>query len=446
MTGQAAENKTKLSCPSDNCQKEYIRKQSLTNHIKSIHQSLVQGVVNYLSPQPSKDATSPVILSSQRVLFTDNDEDIADLNEAVDDQEVVRVAQRHEEIEALRVSIIPDSDFLTRTLPAGQLSDMLTHVPTKNQTSRASDKNAPPKQMTCAECVLGKEENKKQNLINKADIQAKRTLQKGFNRLTAELKECRSLLEEKTKEVVVLKQTIETKNSSDQLRSNKLNDIVEEVVKTAGDWQSCESCGVKLKGTQRLLKHQQEKHLTCTMCPENKWVGLSIAHLRIHHQNTHKVKTTNQKCDTCKLVFPDAMAKNVHDLKKHNFQCNKCNTKCSNKTSLNSHITNTHSENLEVTMMKCIVCEKGAASEAELAKHYELNHISKEDVKCTQCKETFSEKKALNSHIKDKHTISVPDKSLKCIVCEKKAENESELAKHYELNHIKSKRDSTENI
>ena len=153
-------------------------------------------MVNYLSPQPSKDATSPIILSSPRVLFTDSDED-ADLCEAVDDQEIVAVAQRQEEIEALRVSIIPDSDFLARTLPAGQLSDMLKQVQTKDKTFRALEKNAPHTKMTFAECVLGKEENKKQNLVNKADKQAKKTLQKGFNRLTAELKECRSLLEEK---------------------------------------------------------------------------------------------------------------------------------------------------------------------------------------------------------------------------------------------------------
>ena len=167
MTGQAAENKTKLSCPSDNCQKEYIRKQSLTNHIKSIHESLVQGVVNYLSPLPSKDATSPVILSSQRELFTDNDEDIADLNEAVGDQEVVGVAQRQEEIEALRVPIIPDGDFLSRTLPAGQLSTMLRYVQTQNQMSRTPEQSA-PKKLTCAECLLGKEINREQERKHKA--------------------------------------------------------------------------------------------------------------------------------------------------------------------------------------------------------------------------------------------------------------------------------------
>ena len=165
MTGQAAENKTKLPCPSDNCQKEYTRKQNLTNHIKSIHQSLVQGVVNYLSPQPSKDATPPIVLSSPRELFTESDDDNADLNEAVDDQEICGVAQRYEQVESLRLPIIPDGDFLTRTLPAGQLSTMLKYVQPNNQTSRAS-KQIPPKKLTCAECLLGKEINTKLIWVN----------------------------------------------------------------------------------------------------------------------------------------------------------------------------------------------------------------------------------------------------------------------------------------
>ena len=174
MTGQAAENKTKLPCPSDNCQKEYTRKQNLTNHIKSIHQSLVQGVVNYLSPQPSKDTNPLTVMPSPRLLFTDNDEDNIDLNEALDDQEIVSVAQRHEEVEALRVHITPAGDFLTRTLPAGQLSSMLKHAQTNNQISRAPEKNAPQK-LTCAECLLGKEVNREQERKHKTLEQTHKT-------------------------------------------------------------------------------------------------------------------------------------------------------------------------------------------------------------------------------------------------------------------------------
>ena len=109
--GKAIKAKQKLACPSDNCDKELTSMAYLTNHMKKIHQS-------------------------------------------ENDQCVVAAAERHERIEALKLPKVSDSDFLRRTLPAGQLSGLLDCVNSNNKPKEAHNKNA-PKQMTCAEYVLG---------------------------------------------------------------------------------------------------------------------------------------------------------------------------------------------------------------------------------------------------------------------------------------------------
>ena len=149
--------------------------------------------------------------------------------------------------------------------------------------------------------------------------QAKSTLKKGFNRLESESKECQDFLAESKNEVMILKHKLETKQSREELIATDSNEIVEDPVTTAGNWKSCEMCNIKVKGMQKLIKHQQSSHFTCTMCPNNvSWIGLSMAHLKIHQTSSHGVihSGPGPKCTPCKLKFPDAMSSNVHNLKK----------------------------------------------------------------------------------------------------------------------------------
>ena len=262
--------------------------------------------MNFLSPRPSTDLSPEITRSSPKELFQRNDDD---------DQAMYNSEERRDIFEALRTPIVPDKEFLTRTLPVCELSSMLEIAQSKKGSTEAVSNV-----MTCAQCVMGKEENRKQNLLHKADKMVRRTLQKGYNRLDKELRECREILDNKTKEVVVLTQRLKTKEDAETVGTNGAQspEIVEEIVKTAGDFMKCECYNIKVKGMVKLLKHQQTAYFTCNMCNENKWVGLSIEHLNIHQKNTHKVRVTKQKCDPCQLVFLDAMAKNVHKLKEHN--------------------------------------------------------------------------------------------------------------------------------
>ena len=188
----------------------------------------------------------------------------------------------------------------------------------------------------------------------------------------------------------------------------------------------------------KLLKHHQTAHFTCTMCPGEKWVGLSNEHLNIHQKHTHKVRVTKQKCEKCKLVFPDAMAK------EHNCKCTNCNKQFDEKKNFEVHMETQDQVRIQKKNMKCIVCEFRAVAESELTKHYESKHINENNkqsskaniLKCIKCKESFTEKKYLDAHVKSYH--QVPGKEHKCKVCNQTLRSEAELTKHYEDEHINS--------
>ena len=86
--------------------------------------------------------------------------------------------------------------------------------------------------------------------------------------------------------------------------------------------------------------------------------------------------------------------------------------------------------------MKCIVCDFGGDSESELTHHYESKHISginspsptADSFKCRKCKDTFTEKKSLEAHIKRYHVVQ--EKGIKCKVCEYKTDSPIEMTKH----------------
>ena len=104
--------------------------------MKKVHQnvvlSLVQDVVNFLSPQPARVA-EPMTVTSQQELFreVENSEYEAAIQEAVEDQEMYDTAARAAEIKALKVPIVSDGDWLSNTLPSGALSSMLGEVKTQ---------------------------------------------------------------------------------------------------------------------------------------------------------------------------------------------------------------------------------------------------------------------------------------------------------------------------
>ena len=90
------------------------------NTHQSVVLSLVENIVNFLSPQVDK-VSEIVSLTSAKELFseTDNEEDDEALHEACKDQEMFDAAARAENIETLKVPMVPAGDWLSQTMPSG---------------------------------------------------------------------------------------------------------------------------------------------------------------------------------------------------------------------------------------------------------------------------------------------------------------------------------------
>ena len=392
MAGVTKPSGERVLCEEEDCNKSYANKYNMKDHMKKTHQSVVQSivtsVVDFLSPHRNKDAFSNIDVSSPKELFVDNEEDTDALNEAGDDLEIIQTGVRHEQIELLKIPIVPEKGWLTNTMPAGELSKALGQLQNRSQTSEAPAASL-KKSLTCVECHVGRETNreqdrklKSQSIKLKAETKAHKDLQKWYKQQDENLTQCRQLLDNKTKECVVLQKKLETIQQSNELIVTENAEVVEEVVCSAGDWKTCDMCQIKVKGVLRLIKHQQADHFTCTMCPKShKWIGLSMDHLKIHQTNTHKVvhSKTLPHCTPCKTKFPDAMSLNVHKLKNHSqqFKCGKCSEAFSDKNLHEDHIKRKHGE---IKKIKCIVCEHTTDNEAELTKHYEQNHINGDEI------------------------------------------------------------------
>ena len=95
-------------------------------------------------------------------------------------------------------------------------------------------------------------------------------------------------------------------------------EVVEEAVETAGDFNICECYRINFKRMLKLIKLQEAKHFTCTICPWNRWVGLCINHLNIHQTNIQYNNNITEMWQLC-LNIPDAMSKNVHTSRSTSF-------------------------------------------------------------------------------------------------------------------------------
>ena len=128
----AGNNKTsgeRVICEQDGCGKDYASKSGMKEHMKKTHQnmvmSMVQDVVNFLSPQPVKNASQKTLHKSPKELFTacENEEE-----DSTDEQVLYNAGEKHDILEALKLPIVPGGDWLRNTLPTGDLNKMLKQV------------------------------------------------------------------------------------------------------------------------------------------------------------------------------------------------------------------------------------------------------------------------------------------------------------------------------
>ena len=145
----AVQNKStseRCHCDQEGCKKDYASKAGMKDHMKKTHQnvvlSIVQDMMNFLSPQAAKVAEAAPLSMSPKELFNNSDhEDDKVLQEAVDDADLFVISERSEEIEALKLSIVPGGDWLRTTLPSGDLDKMFEDVKNREKNNQKHNPN-----------------------------------------------------------------------------------------------------------------------------------------------------------------------------------------------------------------------------------------------------------------------------------------------------------------
>ena len=105
------------------------------------------------------------------------------------------------------------------------------------------------------------------------------------------------------------------------------------------------------------------------------------------------------------------------------FKCDVCAMVAVSMKHLKLHKKNTHIEKI------CEPCGLKFSDE----RRQEVHILKEHPFKCQECGDKYTRKATLDIHITTKHP-----KQMKCIVCEYKALNETEITKHYEEVHLSS--------
>ena len=242
------------------------------------------------------------------------------------------------------------------------------------------------KKQECNNCDDHIKDNKRVIKRLKALEKSKKFLQKVCKDQESELKDCREKLGISTKKEIKLKETLKTKEAAlevnKQTNSDGEND--EESDETAlfpcgQEITEGENCTFGTNAQQELLSHYKHFHeIKCNKC---NCTFNSLTELRNHEGNTHKGQWC--KCDFCDSSFP-------------------------NRKSLAEHIKITHSDTKEVKQMKCGLCEFVTNNQNEINAHIIKAHNEKDTLSCTQCSYKTGIKWKLEEHVKIKHSQERP--------------------------------------
>jgi len=108
--------------------------------------------------------------------------------------------------------------------------------------------------------------------------------------------------------------------------------------------------------------------------------------------------------------------------------CSKCQTKFTQKSALNVHIKRMHSNQQPHS---CQLCGKLFAVKGKRDEHL-ASHLNEKPHKCPKCGKRFSQQKNLHYHLKAHDGI----KDFKCSKCDQGFVNRSKLKDHYMRMHV----------
>lgn len=179
-------------------------------------------------------------------------------------------------------------------------------------------------------------------------------------------------------------------------------------INTALTPQKPKKLNKRKKPTHKLKSQQREAEQSMVKsefyeCFECKECFSKFRDLKRHSRN-HTRKIKPYECNDCKVRFVYLKSFARHRRNKHPtrvFECEYCTDAFATLPKLKQHLNNAHTN--EVKTYKCDSCSKTFPLRFQLSCH-QLKHLDVQPLSCSVCGESFTQRRMLKAHIRDKHT------------------------------------------
>ncbi|XP_060658989.1 transcription factor grauzone [Drosophila nasuta] len=234
------------------------------------------------------------------------------------------------------------------------------------------------------------------------------------------------------KKLKVIKQPKKLPSDSvhNMAKSKEFNDYIRDHYKVI-----CPICNGAMEDFTELLVHTRKEHNQrgyALCCNRKFWKrGVLVDHLR-RHQDPELFK-----CHICQRVMGHRRSlelhMRMHEIKQRGrlYQCEQCSKKFYSAVVCERHKL-THIPK-EQWLVNCTSCSKTFPNEYLMQQHVKLVHLRKFDKICDVCGKSVRGREALVRHMEE-HT-GVPQKVIKCDLCESTLTTKYGLARHIKMMH-----------
>ncbi len=122
---------------------------------------------------------------------------------------------------------------------------------------------------------------------------------------------------------------------------------------------------------------------------------------------------------------------NVH-LKIKKFECIICKDKFSCKASLDTHVSSVHDCEKQVC---CEICQKMFGLHSDLMLHKKNKHLEQQLLLCSLCPRKYQSKDSLSKDAKMKHNTTTIQQLFMCTLCPRKYQSKESLSTHNKKKH-----------
>ena len=189
---------------------------------------------------------------------------------------------------------------------------------------------------------------------------------------------------------------------------------------------TCQKCKDLCAAPTRMQEHMLEDHC-CKYCDQ------------VFASKTEKERHKKYMCSKCKLTFSHNVELNIHNRTYHKesppilqYHCTECNQEAKTEEDIIKHIETKHNDILRPAQVKQLTDSKNPS----VIKNTKENQIHK----CKKCLKEFRDINKLKDHISRIHKTtenpSPPTKQFDCPICSFQSPAEAEITKHIESKHI----------